>query len=342
MPQPLRSRWSGFRRRLSPWMAGTAGCYVVGVLAVLTLMYWDGDEGLVGTLLLYGPRWIWLAPLAALVPASIAIRPRALPALAVSGLIVAGPIMGFQVPVPWRMDWSSSPGLRMLTCNVHQDGFDPAAFRRLLAEFNPDVVACQEWGFSGEPAEVFEGDGWHVDRQSDYLIASRYPIVAVEFHRPKATHHRTAVATSLESPWGTIEVVNVHPTSIREGFSAFRKAPEAGDGPILRNMNRRWSESAATSRWIAERDDRPRIVAGDFNAPSESNLFQDCWGFLDDAFESAGFGLGHTWFSRWHGLRIDHVLTGPGWKVRRCRVGPDVGSDHRPVLAELVLQNARR
>jgi vancomycin resistance protein VanJ len=35
------------------------------------------------------------------------------------------------------------------------------------------------------------------------------------------------------------------------------------------------------------------------------------------------------------GLRIDHVLCGPGWWPEVCWVGPDVGSAHLPVLADL-------
>ena len=40
------------------------------------------------------------------------------------------------------------------------------------------------------------------------------------------------------------------------------------------------------------------------------------------------------------GVRIDHVLTGDGWRCRRCWVGPDVGSDHLPLLADLSLIHA--
>ena len=35
-------------------------------------------------------------------------------------------------------------------------------------------------------------------------------------------------------------------------------------------------------------------------------------------------------------VRIDHVLAGKGWNCVRCWVGPNVGSPHRPVLADLV------
>ena len=36
-------------------------------------------------------------------------------------------------------------------------------------------------------------------------------------------------------------------------------------------------------------------------------------------------------------VRIDHILTTPDWSIAECRVGPDLGSDHLPVMAEVVL-----
>ena len=36
-------------------------------------------------------------------------------------------------------------------------------------------------------------------------------------------------------------------------------------------------------------------------------------------------------------VRIDHVLVSPDWHVRSFRIGPDVGSDHFPVVADLLL-----
>jgi endonuclease/exonuclease/phosphatase (EEP) superfamily protein YafD len=49
----------------------------------------------------------------------------------------------------------------------------------------------------------------------------------------------------------------------------------------------------------------------------------------------AGFGVGSTHFTRHTAVRIDHVLAGPGWRVRRAWTGPFVGSAHRPVIAEV-------
>jgi endonuclease/exonuclease/phosphatase (EEP) superfamily protein YafD len=52
-----------------------------------------------------------------------------------------------------------------------------------------------------------------------------------------------------------------------------------------------------------------------------------------------GRGWRPTWLAGFWplALRIDHVLASPGLCVEQAEVGPDVGSDHRPVFARLAL-----
>jgi endonuclease/exonuclease/phosphatase (EEP) superfamily protein YafD len=63
---------------------------------------------------------------------------------------------------------------------------------------------------------------------------------------------------------------------------------------------------------------------------------------LRDAFSTAGLGYGYTYG---HGLRlghsfvrIDHILVSRHWDVVRSWTGGAAGSDHRPVIADLVLK----
>src|SRR5262249_17737710 len=49
----------------------------------------------------------------------------------------------------------------------------------------------------------------------------------------------------------------------------------------------------------------------------------------------AGLGWGYTFYNNRTMTRIDHILGGAGWSCRRCWVGPDVGSEHRPVIADM-------
>lgn len=79
------------------------------------------------------------------------------------------------------------------------------------------------------------------------------------------------------------------------------------------------------------------IVAGDFNTPVESRIFQQHWGDITDAFSYAGSGFGMTKYNGWIRARIDHVLTGDGITPERAVVGQDLGSDHRPLIVDLTI-----
>jgi exonuclease III len=111
---------------------------------------------------------------------------------------------------------------------------------------------------------------------------------------------------------------------------------------LAERIEQRRQESEATSQWVGSLDDYPLIVAGDFNMPADSSIYRRYWGKYTNAFSSAGFGFGNTKHSPvagWSfGARIDHILTGPGFRAVRCWVGPDVGSDHLPVLADIGLE----
>ena len=48
-----------------------------------------------------------------------------------------------------------------------------------------------------------------------------------------------------------------------------------------------------------------------------------------------------TKYNGWIRARIDHVLTNDQWHVDRARVGPDAYSDHRPLLVDLTLLDAK-
>ena len=84
----------------------------------------------------------------------------------------------------------------------------------------------------------------------------------------------------------------------------------------------------------------PLIVAGDFNLTPWSEYFSDALeeSGLHDA--ARGFGLARSWPAQFApaGIRIDHCLLSPQWRSVATRVGPWLGSDHLPIVADLLLQ----
>jgi endonuclease/exonuclease/phosphatase (EEP) superfamily protein YafD len=84
----------------------------------------------------------------------------------------------------------------------------------------------------------------------------------------------------------------------------------------------------------------PVIAAGDLNLTADSPVFgrvlEDSG--LRDVFEGRP-GWNPTWMAGFWplALRIDHALVSPGICVERAEVGPELGSDHRPLTAVLRL-----
>jgi vancomycin resistance protein VanJ len=142
------------------------------------------------------------------------------------------------------------------------------------------------------------------------------------------------VRYALATPGGSISITNLHLETPRKGFEGLM----VRDVQRLRlNTTLRDLESTLARRWV-DAAHGPTIVAGDFNTPVESRIFQEHWGDLVDAFSRVGAGLGMTKYNGWIRIRIDHVLADRvWWRPVRARMGDDLGSDHRPLIVDLVL-----
>jgi len=80
----------------------------------------------------------------------------------------------------------------------------------------------------------------------------------------------------------------------------------------------------------------PTIVLGDLNVTSWSPCFRDLLKQSDLQDSRLGFGVQPTWPSNSWLLRIpiDHALVSRDLIVTERFVGPDIGSDHRPIVVE--------
>jgi vancomycin resistance protein VanJ len=333
-PPPVSRPPAGWRRRAGKGVAVCAWLYLALVLGLWALLR-AADLWWPATLLMFSPRWLLLLPSAPLALAAAAWRRRSLALLLLAVALVLGPVMG--LCVPWQRLGPAPAGtrLRLLTCNLHYEAGDPAALGRLLAEADPDIVALQEWPRRGG-ANLFAGQRWHVHRAPGLFLASRYPIRRAERLGEDSTGESGSVMRyELETPAGRVTLLSLHLASPRPGLQG--AAHERGRAPaeLEAGSALRWRQSEHVAR-EAERATGPVLLAGDFNTPPESALFRRVWGRYTDAFGAAGWGWGYTFSAGTKAVRIDHVLAGPGWHCDRCWVGHDVGSPHRPVLADLI------
>ncbi len=134
-----------------------------------------------------------------------------------------------------------------------------------------------------------------------------------------------AIEAVFDLPEGPLRMIGIHPTPpMRASLAASRNAQFEKLGEYLATLP------------VTEK----RIVAGDFNltpwSPHFKRLLERCQ--LSDS--AVGRGIQNTWYRApllVTGLPIDHVLVSESIDVIDRRIGPPIGSDHRPLLVDLWL-----
>jgi endonuclease/exonuclease/phosphatase (EEP) superfamily protein YafD len=300
---------------------------LVGVFALLVV------AGALDTLLWPGPGAAFFRPqltvalLAAAVLAAAARRPRV--ALAggavalVGGVLVVPALVTRQAEAPA----DGARTVRVLALNLWYRNDDVAAVAALIEREQPDVVALTEltpfWArelvpvLDGYPSRALEAREGSVGIGLYGRELLRDPAVVRLF-----PDGRASVEGLLSLPDGReAPLLVVHPAS--------------GLEPGSLGVHRR--SLAAIARWAEQRGPRA-AVCGDLNATPWLRSLRRTLAHADlsVAMPRGPLGLGGTWPRVPRPLRapIDGCLVGAGLRAR-AELGPDVGSDHLPVLVEL-------
>jgi vancomycin resistance protein VanJ len=313
------------------------------VLAALLLIRCVGERWWGVTVLLFVPRWLFLAPLPILMLGSgLGGRPKQWLVQGAVALVVAGPLMLISLPLH-RLWAGEADGyrLRIMTFNQSPHPLDEARLIRLIERERVDILCFQEIDPGRHPVldEYLSRGGWYRDRAR--YLATRYPIVAELPPLPRIeptvteTYPVSMARVRIEvGPGVEIGVASVHMPTLRFGLRRFLGHDSTG----LRLHLDWWDhEVSRLLEGLAEFEDLPLLIGGDFNVPSDESSMVDLRSRYQFGFEEAGWGYGYTRPARYPWFRIDHILASPSWIFTRCWAGPNLGSDHLPLLAEAVL-----
>ncbi len=310
-------------------------CSVLGTLygVFLGWLYLAGDEAALPTLFLYGPRWMAALPLIVLGPVAIVSRSWFLLLVTILlGLIIVGPLTGGNLGLGPLFE-RSSPALqklRVVTWNMGGVRRGPA-IRRFIEDLDPTILVCQE-------SDLLEEDlpkGWKLIANGGNRIATRLAVrTDGSFNLAPIGAPGVVDRYLVETPNGTLVLVNVHLPTPRPGIESAVTSKGLDLTELGRIIEIRAEASRAARRWIHERTGS-MIVAGDFNMTVESRIYRETWSSLENSFTRAGQGWGTTKQTSWFGSRIDHVLYSAPWRCRSAWTGPAMGSDHRPLIADL-------
>jgi len=215
--------------------------------------------------------------------------------------------------------------LRILSANVLSSNSRYDALLKLVEQENPDVIVLSEitprW--IDQIAQV-KKDYPHfreVPSADNFGIAlySKVPLEAVEVLRLGQAEVPSIVAgITIGSQHITINAVHVLPPSSQAYWV---------------DRNRALAELAAK----IQAQQQPVVVVGDLNTTSWSPAFSDFVTATDLVDSRQGFGVHATFPSDRLIVRIpiDHCLISPALTVTDRRVGPDIGSDHLPIVIDL-------
>ncbi len=291
--------------------------------------------------LLYGPRWVLGIAMLPTVPWLLMSPRRGIIPAALTAVAFAFGILDLRIGLG-RLEMAAGPPMRVIEFNVAGSATDASKLSKWLRIQQPAVVVLVECRPDIGEALASTLD-LHVRTGGSLCLLSEYPIDDWEARDQLAFWKRGgsgAIARArLRHPGGSLRIGMVHlatPRHVLDTFGDLSEALGRGDA-VAKNTALRDDESKAARDWIGSPSD-VALIAGDFNLPIESAVYREHWADYANAWSQGGMGLGHTKFTRFFGVRIDHVLTGRGVSTRRTVVGPGFGSDHRPIIADLTVE----
>jgi endonuclease/exonuclease/phosphatase (EEP) superfamily protein YafD len=335
----------------------TTARFAVGKLGIASIAYlvflllcWGsirtfGDDWWFATLLLFSPRWLFLLPVVAFGILSWR-KPNRVVWLtqAVCAILILGPLMGLHFP--WRR-WTTAPAegprVRVMTINLGLQHLSVPELTKAIESQRIDIVCMQEWPENPQlvnrELDRYFSRGWY--RTKKQTIASRFPIVEEypassndyeEYWFWPARLERARVQLSSGQ---SFVVASAHLPTMRNGFWFLSKGDFAAS---RRYLGWRATQLVEVLGKLTDTGDFPILMGGDFNTPADSPRMAIPKSSYQSAFDDAGLGFGYTYPARLPWARIDQIFGSSDWQFTACWLGPNVGSDHLPVVAEAILK----
>lgn len=214
-------------------------------------------------------------------------------------------------PETLRISQGPHETLTVVTANLNVSNNDLRSLRSWLERVNADVVILQEVS----PVTALELKRWD-EFETRSIVPSEDPfgMAVLARGRPFEIDWQTAperppfVQLSFQFQGHQASLYGIHPMP-----------------PISPTYHDQRNALLVQLKQIAK--NAPTIVAGDFNATPWSSAMPQ-----DTLFRA--LPLTPSWQ---YVLPIDQILGTKHWSVAQTGVGPDIGSDHRPVWASLTL-----
>lgn len=220
----------------------------------------------------------------------------------------------------------SAPPLRVAACNLLLTNRDLGRLSRWIEEAQPDLLALSECTPAHAPfLAQWQGRFPHQIARPDpghfgIALLSRFPLQDGEI-LPLGVAWAPTIRVTVQTPQGPIGVVCLHPPQPASAAGARARDAALAELPTL----------------LAPLP-AGRVVLGDCNATRWSAPFARALAASGLRDSCEGHGYQGSWpaaLPAWLRIPIDHVLVSDHFEVVARGLGPDFGSDHLPVWADL-------
>ena len=252
-------------------------------------------------------------------------------------------VVAASIPVVWphmhlpATDLQPQPGrvVRLLWANLHHRHTDLDALRRLIETEKPDIAVFTEV----DPVHdaVLRGVRGLLPYQSPpprgntfgVMLLATKPPESLKFDLTMGENAPLMVAQLCPAESGCLTLLGLH---------AWRPGPSSSGA-----RDRQLTHAAAVARRHVDKGERV-VLIGDLNLTPFSPVFDRLIaqsGLWDTNTLPAERPRTTPSISTWRlantgiGLPIDHALVSAGIGIVSRRVGPDIGSDHHPLLLDL-------
>jgi endonuclease/exonuclease/phosphatase (EEP) superfamily protein YafD len=228
--------------------------------------------------------------------------------------------------------------LRVVSANLLMINHNTQPLLDEIAQSNADIVFLQEYT-----------DHWDAAFKTRFANAYPYRIVYPQedsFGAAIYSRHPFIGPPSIDSDMGKWSVAQLTTVVDVQGVAVECRNIHLMPPRKMDYTIEHFDEMRDFVRSLSQAKDKPVIVAGDFNfsgSTLQARAVQST-GFRD-AFVQAGTGRGTTWpvngiFRYLPGIRLDHIFLSPALSCRSITTGTGLGSDHRPLVAEIVIRQA--
>ena len=325
--------------------------YLVALTAYLPLRFLLRDS-LWWLSMINAVALLLFVPLLIVLPLLTLLRSRF--ALWGAGLVVVFAVWLIPYYLPRVAAAANDPTLKVITFNMWRFNPDVPRVEEWLRQQQADVVFMQEITkeyAADEVQRLIEVYPYQAvqDWGGGNLILSRYPILEWKTYPSQDNGGFLLIRAVISYQDQEIALYSAHLSRPSKDTSIenVRYIPNfvktvLGYDDTARNAEIR------TLLSILDTETGPYLVAGDFNMSDQCMIYWDIRAKLGDAFREAGIGVGASWPAGGANgrpafvppvVRIDYIWHSSAFRAITAEVGPQLGSDHYPVVSQLSFES---